>query len=235
VQWRLALVDAQGKRLPASTPPLHVALPNGSLLPRLLKFPDDIPFPPTSGNAYPARVLRTILPIPEQEFRLCADYYLLNLAPLFGPIVSLEEMGGRYRVHGKNQHYGSALDLEQVRQMIARTQSAHSHLHRVGGLLGYWDVSGKPVEDASLTFLAHRLVSYKFAPRAHPVAGDSLVFLTLQGIRSAVQGPELSPARRLKWALWFLLVAAAPVRLSRRLAELFYQGAERYAAAPAAE
>lgn len=225
VQWRLELMDAQGKRIPAFTPPLHVALPNGYLVPRLLRFPDDIPFPPTSGNAYSAMVLGKTLPMPEQEFRLCADYYLLNLAPLFGPIVSLEEIGGRYRVHGENQHYGSVLNLEQVRQIIARTQSAHLHLHRVGGLLGYWDASKKPVEDGSVTFLAHRLVSYKFARQKHPVAGDNLLSLTIGGIRSAVEGPELPTLRRLMWALWFPLVAVTPGPLSRRLASLFYQGA----------
>jgi hypothetical protein len=161
--------------------------------------------------------------MPEPEFRLCADYYLLNLAPLYGPIDSLAGIGGHYRVHGENRHYGHGLDLEKVRRIIARTQTAQQHIHRVAGRLGYYGVSNKPIEDASVTFLAHRLVSYRFGRRKHPVAGDGLASLALQGIHSAIAQPALPVARKLMWVLWFALVAAAPEPLSRWLAKFFYR------------
>jgi hypothetical protein len=58
---------------------------------------------PTSGNIYRTGVLRQILPVPEKEFRVCADLYV-NLRSLFlGPIKSVDETLGAYRIHGANR------------------------------------------------------------------------------------------------------------------------------------
>lgn len=222
VQWRLQFINAQGSAMPAFTPPAHVPLPHGNLLPRLLQYPDDIPHPPTSGNAYASRVLKKILPMPEPEYRLCADYYLLNLAPLYGPVLSLEGIGGYYRVHGENGQYGNALNLDRVRQIIQRTQRTHLYLLRAVEALGVAGGSENAIEGESVTLLAHRLVSYKLARQKHPVAGDTLSRLALLGVRSSFHSPELARFRRLMWALWFLLVAAAPIPMSQWLATFFY-------------
>lgn len=223
VQWRLQWMDARGENLPAFTPPSHVTLPNGRLFPRLLRFPDDIAFSPTSGNAYAARVLEKILPMPEQEFRLCADYYLLHLAPLYGPVRSLPEVGGKYRVHGRNGHFRAGPDLAHVREIIARTQTTQAHLERFADEMGYYDPTRKPIENVSVTWMAHRLVSYRFARAQHPIALDNSFRVAVRGIQSALERPDLAPSRRILWALWFVLVAAAPWSIARRVAAVLYQ------------
>ncbi len=222
VHFRLQLMNERGGKLPAFTPPAHVALPSGNLLPRVLQFPDDIPYPPTSGNAYAARVLAQILPMPEAEYRLCADYYLLNLAPLYGLVQSLQGIGGYYRVHGGNRHYAPELDLNEIRQTIIRTQYTHSHLSRAAERLGFTNAARSVADAESVTLLTQRLVSFKLAREKHPVKGDTLIHLLERGVRSAMQHSNLSLPRRLVYALWFALLALLPVPLVRWLAVTFF-------------
>ena len=69
-----------------------------------LAFPFDLAWMATSANAFRADALRRILPIPEDEFRTCADWYLVHLMALLGPVVSLGSVGGSYRIHGANNY-----------------------------------------------------------------------------------------------------------------------------------
>jgi len=73
---------------------------SGDLRQRILKF-HGYTWPPTSGNAFAASVLHQILPMPEALYQVSADEYLNNLSVVFGSIVSLDEVGALYRVHGK--------------------------------------------------------------------------------------------------------------------------------------
>lgn len=102
VLYRLAVIDDRGTPTGAFTPPASRPLPLGDLRLEVLQFPDDISWPPTSGNAFPPAVLQRIMPIPEEAYQIAADYYLSNLTPLFGAVAALDETGGYYRVHGAN-------------------------------------------------------------------------------------------------------------------------------------
>jgi hypothetical protein len=62
--------------------------------------------PPTSGNAWSRSFLERVLPIPENEYRIWADVYLLELAPLFGVFERVAEPQGLYRLHGANRYAG---------------------------------------------------------------------------------------------------------------------------------
>jgi glycosyltransferase involved in cell wall biosynthesis len=59
---------------------------------------------PTSALAFPRWVLQRLLPMPETDFRICADAYLFLLAPTLGPVVDLSARLGRYRIHGSNNY-----------------------------------------------------------------------------------------------------------------------------------
>ena len=102
-------------------------------------FPFDLVWLPTSANAFRADVLRRILPIPEREYPVCADWYLVHLAALVGNVVSLEDVAAYYRVHGGNRYEPqepSTLDLEHVRQTVGYAAETTRALVRLAGELG---------------------------------------------------------------------------------------------------
>jgi glycosyltransferase involved in cell wall biosynthesis len=73
--------------------------------------------PPTSGNVWARSFLKSVFPIPELEFRLCADTYLFEFAPLFGELRQISEPQGLYRIHGQN-HYTSKRFEEMLQEEL---------------------------------------------------------------------------------------------------------------------
>ncbi len=102
VQSRMEVIDGEGRRTGVLKPPAHLPLPRGDLRHAEVAFPFDLVWLPMSANAYRRDALSRILPIPEAEYRRCADWYLNHLTPLLGHVVSLDDVGAQYRVHGEN-------------------------------------------------------------------------------------------------------------------------------------
>jgi hypothetical protein len=224
VHYRLEVVDRQRHPTGQFVPAAQVALPEGDLRERVLHSPDDVPYPPTSGNAFAASALKRILPMPEFDFRLLADVYLLNLASLLGPIGRLEGVGGLYRVHGRNVHFNTTLDLERVRSIIRTTDAMHAHLRELASSLR---LQGGDTHSLSVTDLAHRLISQRLEPDVHPIASDRRHELALGGAAVALRGANLTLDRRFLYAGWFLVAAVAPRSVVRWLARLLF-GAWRH-------
>ncbi len=222
VQFRLELIDANGTPTGGYYPPNFQVMPNGDLRQLALDFPDDIARPPTSGNAFASWALRQVLPMPEEQYRVLADAYLLNLTLLLGPIVSLAEPGGRYRVHGENTFFTPTIELNRLRNLLRVTQGTHAHQRRLAQSLGL--LSPRPAREvSSLSFLACRLVSLKLDPARHPIQGDRAVVLSSSGIAAALRRPGLSPVLRSLYVCWFAAMATAPKPAARWLSErLFY-------------
>ena len=80
VAWPLYEVDRTGSRTGRVVP--DDPLPEGDLR---ASVPRDGPAahinPPTSGNAWSRSFLEQVLPMPEEDYRIWADVYLLELAP----------------------------------------------------------------------------------------------------------------------------------------------------------
>jgi hypothetical protein len=216
VHYRLRVIDQAGFPTGAFVPPVTRDLPDGDIASRVLAAPDDIPYPPTSGNAFAASVLRELLPMPEAEYRRLADVYLLNLAPLLGPVARLDEIGGCYRLHDRNVHFRAGLDLRSTRATIRATAATREHVTRLAASRGLRRPAGDP---ASVTDLAQRLVSRRLDPRAHPIARDRPLALAAAGIRAALARRDLAPAPRVLYAAWFAALAVSPARVARTLAE----------------
>lgn len=223
VQYRLEVIEGSGVPTGMFRPPRHRPMPSGDLRHQVLSFPDDISWQPTSGNAFAASVLRQILPMPEKFYRICADYYLSNLTPLLGAVVSLEEVGGYYRVHGANNHDRPTVNLEQTRQIIIRTLHTHIHIKVLADSLGLTKFPANPADVRAITFLGHRIISLKLAPLQHPIKGDKLLSLSWRGISASFGRFDLSwPARCLR-SLWFIMILVMPKLAVRWLAQrLFY-------------
>jgi glycosyltransferase involved in cell wall biosynthesis len=222
VQYRLEVIDTTGVPTGLLKPPRHQAIPSGDLTRQVLLYGDDIPWLPTSGNAFSASMLQRIFPIPERTYRICADYYLSNLSPLFGLVDSLHETGGYYRIHGANNHQKEQLALQQTHQLIIRTHLTHGYIHENAQRLGLAKHSAYRVARLSLTFVANRLISLRLDPAHHPIDGDARFALARRGMLAAVQRADLPLLLRLIYIAWFLLVSVVPKGIVRWLAEQFF-------------
>ncbi|MFC1684808.1 glycosyltransferase family 2 protein [Pseudomonadota bacterium] len=67
-------------------------------------------FPPTSGISVTRECAKSIYPLPEQEWRICADNPIAYGAAYLGPIGVVEEPLGIYRIHGNNYFHGCGVE-----------------------------------------------------------------------------------------------------------------------------
>ena len=225
LQCRMDTIDAAGASTGVVKPPAHLRLPNGDMRRAELSFPFDLTWLAMSANAFRAESLRKILPIPEGEYRICADWYLVHLTALLGPVASLEEVGASYRVHGANSYERQAprLDLDHIRQTVGLARSTVQGLERLADETGL----ERPHPVLSLWDLANRLISLKLDPGRHPLAGDSVAGILREAVRAARRRFDVTKPKRLLFVAWFALTAAAPRRFVPRLAELFLYAERR--------
>ncbi|HSM57577.1 MAG TPA: glycosyltransferase, partial [Candidatus Sulfomarinibacteraceae bacterium] len=123
VHYRLHVVSARGEQTGTYVPPAYLPLAAGDLRERATALVNGTNWPPTSGNAFAAWSLGRILPMPEEAYRTCADYYLLRANALCGPVAALDEVGGYYRLHADNTFLRPELNVGEVRQQIALVQA----------------------------------------------------------------------------------------------------------------
>ena len=102
----------------------------------------------TSGNVYRSELLRRIMPIPAEDYGLWgADWYLVHLTTLLGPVVAIDEIGGLYRLHGRNAFEPAApvLDLDRIRREIRYQQTTARSLIASCRRVGSRATAGDPV------------------------------------------------------------------------------------------
>lgn len=152
---------------------------------------------PTSGNAFARRVLEKIMPIPEKSYVYCADTYLVYRAPFFGDVGSIDELLGAYRVHGENGWFFAGLPPSRMRarKVLEGQMQKWSLVADEAARRGFT----VPHETALTAYywFQIRILSLKFGPKSHPVAGERLSNLVLRGICLALVEVGLSPVRRM--------------------------------------
>jgi hypothetical protein len=220
VQYRMEVIDAGGSRTGVVKPHDHVPLPHGDVREAELAFPFDLAWLPTSGNAFRSEALRRILPIPEEEYRILADAYLVHLTPLLGRVVSREEVGAFYRVHGQNAYEPreAALELQHVRQTIRSAAATRKALERLAREL---DLPRPPGPILSVSDVGLRLISLKLDAAHHPVDGDRTLGILLEGMRAVSRRFDVSLEMKLLMAAWLTTMAVMPAPLARPYAEAF--------------
>ncbi len=211
VQYRLDLVDTEGRRIDLF-PAAEVLFDSGDVTPQLLamgRYSTTV----TSGNAFRRGALDRILPIPEATFRIAADGYLVTLAPLFGPVVSIETPLGAYRRHGDNlwRFRGPSL-AQDLRRSLEHDARRYEVLRDKARELGLNVPAELGLRDHG--HLVPRLGSLRVDPALHPYAGDSGLGLAVRGLR-ACRGASLSWTRRALLAAWYLAVGLLPRRFAR--------------------
>jgi Glycosyl transferase family 2 len=219
VQFRTEVIDAEGRPTGAIKPAAHLPLPGGDVSEAELASPYDLVWMATSANAFRTSALRRIMPIPEADFRTCADWYLVHLMALVGPVVSLDSVAGAYRVHGRNNYEPQAaeLDVEHLRETIRFAQATSSQLLELAGELGL----PRPEQILSIADLANRMISLRLEPAGHPNPGDRAGRLVADAARAARRRTNASAPMKLIFVAWFAAMAVAPRPLARRLALWF--------------
>jgi glycosyltransferase involved in cell wall biosynthesis len=219
VQFRTAVIDAEGKPTGATKPAAHLPLPSGDVSAAELASPYDLVWMATSANAFRTSALRRIMPIPEDDFRTCADWYLVHLMALVGPVVSLDSVAGAYRVHGQNNYEPQAaeLDIEHLRETIRFSQATSAQLLELADELGL----PHPERILSIADLANRMISLRLEPAGHPNRGDRAGRLLADAARAARRRTNVPAPMKLIFVAWFAAMAVAPRPLARRLALWF--------------
>jgi hypothetical protein len=229
VQYRLHLVDGAGGKIDLFPAP-EIRFDSGDVVPLLLaagRYETTV----TSGNAFSRAALEKLLPIPQEEFRIAADGYLVTLAPLFGPVASLEEPLGAYRQHGENAWSQGRKGLSaRLRHALLHDAHRYAALREKARKLGLELVPSPGLRDNS--HLATRISSLCLDPEQHPHAGDGRLALALHGVLAS-RHARLPWKRRAILAAWFLAMGILPrpaavkvmawrmVPASRPLASLF--------------
>jgi glycosyltransferase involved in cell wall biosynthesis len=226
VQYRQQFVDAYGRPTGELQPPCYQPMPSGDLRQHILKFREHT-WPSTSGNAFASSVLRQILPIPEDTYRCDVDHYLCTVSAVFGSIISLDEVGSLYRVHGENNWYfASMIDMGHLRKVLLVQASSYAEQKRLFRVL--YDAEAQEMRLADLYFLCNRVTSLKLDPLNHPF-NDRLPFLCLRGCFVSITHPDPGLPRdaRLLYALWFAAMLFTPKPLAKALASKLYHSENR--------
>ena len=219
IQFPLGLVDAAGNSLPGTLPRRLDHMPNGNVVNQLLAYNDDLAWSPMSGNAYPAHVLDQILPIPEVDYpEIGADLYLLNLTPLFGPVVSLPSPGGSYRVHDGNADFRWSVDLDRTRRIVHLSDVTHRHMRSRARQLEIENRRIETVGRDSLTLYGHRLTLARLDSPGNNAPTSSAV--AKAGIAAAFRRTDIPLARKVLFCGWLMALAIAPSGAVRRLAQI---------------
>jgi Glycosyl transferase family 2 len=225
VQFRTAVINAEGDATGAIKPAPHLPMPSGDLREAELASPYDLVWMATSANAFRADALRRILPIPESRFRTCADWYLVHMTALIGPVLSLDSVAGSYRVHGANNYEPQAaeLDLAHLRETIGFADSVSPLLLELAAELGL----PRPARILSIADLANRMISLRLEPGRHPDPGEHARGLVADAVRAARRRANASAPMKLIFVAWFAAMAVAPRPLARRLAIWFLYPQQR--------
>jgi glycosyltransferase involved in cell wall biosynthesis len=102
-------------------------LSRGDVIPEIAETGNYI-WPPTSGNIFRRETLDKIMPIPEEDFKICADVYLCFMVAAHGTIGAVDRPLGHYRVHGNNAYAQTSLGLQKKYlyiQSMAFLQMSH--------------------------------------------------------------------------------------------------------------
>ncbi len=220
VQFRLDVIDAAGARTGGMKPAAYQQMPSGDMRATELASPYDLAWLPTSGIAFRRAALGPILPIPEDLYPVTgADWYLNHAGALLGPVVSLEDVLGSYRVHGANsyEHQVAELDLDRVRETIEFAQVTSAQLLRVAAELDL----PRPDRILSIADLANRMISLRLDPARHPLPRDSAGGLLADSVRAARRRAIATTPIKLALVAWFAAMAVLPRRLARPAAERF--------------
>jgi hypothetical protein len=148
---------------------------------------------------------------------------LCNLSVMYGSVVSLDEVGTLYRVHGGNFYAlgpTGTVNVAKIRSELIANADSHARQRRLFHTLYSADVQEIGVRDFSL--LMTRVTSKKLDPRNHPFK-EGLLWLCVRGCVLSITDPNSARLKRLVYALWFLGVLLTPRSVATLLINAYYR------------
>lgn len=224
-QSRLDLVDAQGGFIDLHPAP-EVAFDAGDVKPLLLskgRYNTTV----TTGTSFSRSVLEKILPIPEPEFRISADGYLVTIAPFYGDVLAIDVSIGARRQHGNNLWASpeSGVGPDQFRKSFQHDFLRYKYLKETADKLGYSVASNLEFRD--YLHVQDRLAALRLDPQNYPVKSESRILLAGQGFWSIWKYSSYSSARKLVLSLWFIWTGIAPQSMAARAIAWKFTGKSR--------
>lgn len=219
VHYRLGVVDSEGRGTGETKPPGRLGLAHGDLTTATLRTPFDAAWLPTSGNAFAAWALRRISPIPEDQYRLCADWYIVHVSSLLGPVAAIDAPLARYRMHGANgfSRPGGDLDLPHLGETVGYARITRDHIHRIARQEG---IPHDARLTASMCDVANRAVLLREgAATAGP--RDSRRGLLRLGARACSGRSDVGIVMKAMFLAWLVAMLTVPRRAARWLGEVF--------------
>jgi glycosyltransferase involved in cell wall biosynthesis len=214
LQFRLDAIDADGAPLGFTNPSIVHRLTDGAVALQSLLRCGQYVTPANSGNAYARAVLERIMPMPEAEWWVAADGYLVTAAPFFGTVIAIEECLGAYRVHGAN--WSVKLWKSDPVGLRARIENDLAKYVLVEELATINGLVARDLWKKNHVHLRNRIASLRLNPADHPIATDRRWRLARLGVIQTVLHSDLDLRRRLMFAAWFIVVAFAPRRLAEK-------------------
>ena len=227
VQFRLRLGDEHSEPMPFTDPRADKAMPNGDVSGELLTR-GSYTTPPTSGNAFSRWYLEKILPMPEEPYRQGADGGYLNLlAPLYGPVRSLDEELGLYRHHGANFYAqtASAFDEKWFIVMVSRDVRKEALLRKKAAELGFEIERGPALENYQVQ--ARRLVNLRLNRDEHPAPDDTRLGLFNKSLTAEWRYTSDGFGEKLLVSLWLVGAAWLPLEAAREVIAWRFDAATR--------
>jgi len=211
VQYRQQVIDASGKFLGDLQPRAAFAMQSGDVRPLLMEF-DRYVWPSTSGNAFAAAVLDRIMPIPEVLYRGIPDIHLCTLSAVFGEVISLEEPGSLYRVHGANNWFDQqtgSVNLDLLRKILLAMDD--NYMRRKYLFSTLYSVDTRSIGTRDIFVVIYKMISMKLDPENHPFK-ESPWRLFIRGCDLFVTHPDPTIPRStsLVRVLWLAAMLLAP-------------------------
>jgi glycosyltransferase involved in cell wall biosynthesis len=209
VQYLLRIVDAFGNSL-GIYPPCERPLDDGEVWSILLEK-GRYGTPVTSGNGFSRAVLEKIFPIPEAEFRIASDGYLVTLVPFYGQVVSIKQALGAYRIHGSNLWaLAKNVEVKKLCKFVQHDLQRYQLLADKATELG--NTLPKNLSYRDHDHLKRRIASLRLNLQNHPLPYDSSLVLIYRGIRAVWQYSDVDLQKRLLLSMWFIWVGLLPLQ-----------------------
>ncbi len=217
VHFRLRVMDAAGDDTGQLKPAARLRLARGDLTRATLLCPFDAAWLPTSGNAFSTAALRRMLPIPEDDYRLCADWYLVHVSSLLGPVAAIDAPLARYRTHGANgfTRDSGQLDVRHVCETVDYAARTRGHLFRIASTTG---ITHDERLTASMCDVANRAVLTRLGPASRHESRRSLLRL---GGRACRARQDVRLPMKAMFLVWLAAMLTAPRPVAGWLGELF--------------
>jgi len=183
-------------------------------------------WPVCTGNAYARAFLEAMMPL---SVPAAPDGLLNTVAPLYGPVIVVPRVLGRYRLHGQNQSMhgtgANRMDLRFAKQIALRRgefEALREHARRAGATLPAGNLL-----DRELVFLNYRLMVKKLGGRYADDTQDTVGSLWRKSV-ALLFGRPFRFTVRVARLVWATALAISPKAVARALITLRFNRAELF-------